>query len=76
MMGAWGYGLGMGGGGILFWALLIGIGIYFFTRSNSRVYMGDNRNSNALDLLKERYARGEIGSEEYKRRRQDLEDRR
>lgn len=64
----------MMGGGILFWVLLIGIGVYFFTRSNSRVYIGEKKNSSALDLLKERYARGEIDSEEYRRRRQDLED--
>lgn len=81
MMGGWGYG-GYGGGygmmGIGTYIILgIGIillGIYLFRRSASRVHtdtvQGNNR---AMDILSERYARGEIDSREYQSRKQDLE---
>lgn len=80
MMGGWGYG-GYGSGygmmGICM-HLILGIGIilmiiYLFRRS-SRVHtdtvLGNNR---AMDILSERYARGEIDSHEYQSRKQDLE---
>jgi len=81
MMGGWGYG-GYGGGyGMMGIGthLILGIGIillgiYLFRRSASRVHtdtvLGNNR---AMDILSERYARGEIDSHEYQSRKQDLE---
>ncbi|KGK89153.1 membrane protein [Desulfosporosinus sp. HMP52] len=79
MMGGWGNG-GYGGGyGMMGIGmhLVLGIGfilliIYLFRRS-SRVHtdtvLGNNR---PMDILSERYARGEIDSREYQSRKQDL----
>ena len=75
-MGDWG-GWGMGIGGIfmiLFWALII-FGVValvkwiFFNGSSSTGTSGRN----ALDILKERYARGEINREQYEEMRRNLQ---
>ncbi len=77
MMG-WGNGHGwMGFGGIfmiLFWGLVI-LGAIALVRW---LWMSgkDSRNESRgtpLDILQERYARGEIEREEYERKRKDLE---
>lgn len=75
----WGYmqqyhgGTGWFGGPImmvLFWVLLIG-GIVFLIRFSGKG--GDRHfNDKPLDILRERYARGEIDREEFKSRRHDL----
>jgi len=77
MMGDW----GMGWFGMifmfLFWGLII-VGLVFLIRwlaqttgdrNNSGVSMG----SNAMDILKKRYAKGEIDKEEFDRKKKDLE---
>jgi len=83
MMG-YGYG-GYGGfGGGYGWMgmimpliLLIGLvllGIYLFRNKSSQVHTNGLSKQNAgLDILRERYARGEIDSAEYQSRKQDLE---
>ena len=55
----------------LFWALVI-CGIVFGIRWLVR-QGGDDRSDRALEILRERYARGEIGKEEFEARRRDLE---
>lgn len=68
-------GYGMGGGGmfmmILFWVVTI-IAIYFilktFTEKNGR---GGSPES-AEEILKKRYARGEISPEEFKKIKEEL----
>jgi putative membrane protein len=55
----------------LFWALVI-FGIVFGIRWLVRQGGGD-RADRALEILRERYARGEIGKEEFETRRRDLE---
>jgi len=80
MMGGWGngysgYGM-MGRMGIM--PLIFGIGIillviYLFRRNTSRVHTGAIGRHSGMDILRERYARGEIGSEEYQARKSDLE---
>ncbi|MCB8814304.1 SHOCT domain-containing protein [Desulfosporosinus shakirovi] len=81
MMGGWGYsGYGSGGYGMMGMAgigmnLIFGIGIillgiYLFRRNASHVATGKH---SAMDILRERYARGEIDSEEFQGRKQDLE---
>ncbi|GAB6151353.1 hypothetical protein JCM17380_01030 [Desulfosporosinus burensis] len=81
MMGGWGYGgygssgygwMGMG----MFLILGIGIillGIYIFRRSASQVHTGTLGKYSGMDILRERYACGEIDSAEYQSRKKDLE---
>ena len=78
------YGGGFWGNGIfgmlfqlVFWVAIIGLGVYLFRRFGSRVPTGGsfqvNRSNSALDILRERYARGEIGRDEYEERARDLQ---
>lgn len=75
MMGNW----GMGGFGmifmIIFWALII-VGIVFLIKrliqaSGSGKTAGQ-RASGAVEILKERYARGEIGKAEFESMKRDI----
>ena len=77
MMG-WGYGMGWFGIIIMaaFWIAVI-VGIVFLirwlvvsTRTGGR---GDRPEDSALEILKRRYARGEINKEEFEEKRKDLE---
>ena len=58
---------------IIFWALVIAGGVALF-----RVLVRGNRNggtlptNSALEILKQRYAKGEISREEFERMKQDL----
>jgi putative membrane protein len=58
---------------LLFWVLvivaLVALGKWIFERSGDRP-----RDKTALDILKERYARGEIGKEEFEQKKSDLDD--
>ena len=85
MMGGWGYG-GYGSGGygmmgiagigmhLIFGIGIILLGIYLFRRNTSQVRTGEpNKHSSAMNILRERYARGEIDSVEYQSRKLDLE---
>ncbi len=76
--GGWGpmmhYGFGYGGMfmGIIF---LVGIGllIYFIVQARKMKDQTPTRNESHLDILKRRYAKGEIAKEEYERMKKDLE---
>ena len=80
MMGGWGnggYGGGYGWMGMMM-PLIFGIGIilvciYIFRRSASQVRTGALGKHSVMDILRERYARGEIDSVDYQSRKQDLE---
>ncbi|MEF2554386.1 SHOCT domain-containing protein [Aurantimonas sp. A2-1-M11] len=70
----WGWG-GMMGGGIamvLFWAVLIALVAYLLVRPSSRRTSNGQRAASALDILEERFARGEIDEREFHDRRQVL----
>ena len=77
----WEYGMGWGWGWgwfgmILFWLvpiLLIALGLKYFFEGGIRPNPGarDGRQG-ALDVLEERYARGEIDREEFIEKRDDL----
>lgn len=80
MMGGWngGWGLAGIGGGIsmiIFWALLIG-GAVLLVRwvSDSRTagYTRTRGEESAVEILKRRYASGEITKAEFEQARQDL----
>jgi len=68
----WGWG-GMGIGMLLFWILLIG-GIVLLARGLWGAGAGRSSfpEKTALDIVKERYARGEIEREEYELKKRDL----
>ena len=72
MMDGYGYGMGYGMGilGLIFWLLIL-IGLVLLIK-----YLweggGTRREESALELLKKRYARGEISKEEFEERKKDL----
>jgi putative membrane protein len=77
MMYGW-YNQGMGQGWwvvmlfgmVVFWAILV-IGIVMLVRHNGHVHgraVSTSPTTPAIDILKERFARGELNEEEYKRR--------
>lgn len=75
MMG-WGYGnYAMGWLGpmtmLLFWGVIIG-GIVFLVRGFTRPGNDGGKGDTALDILKKRYARGELDREEFEKMRKDL----
>ena len=68
----WGWG-GMGIGMLLFWVLLIAAIVLLFKSSSGFGGAGHSREKSALDLLSERYARGEIERDEFIQKKKDLE---
>ena len=74
MMGYYGFGMGALGwlGMLLVWGF-IALGIVYLWRSiEPSRKQGENSSSKALDIAKERYAKGEISKEEFDRLRHDL----
>ena len=72
--GDWGVGSMMGwfGGGImmlLFWALFIIFIVWVVKQIGSKNLKSD---TNALNILKERYAKGEIDKKEFEEKKKDL----
>lgn len=77
MWGDYGWGWGMGFGMIsvvLFWVLVI-LGIVILVKWIAAGTSGAGQlpAKTALDILKERYARGEIGREEFEQKKRDIE---
>jgi len=70
----WDYGWGMGFGWlfmVLFWALVI-LGVVFIFKMISDRSRPAEKGETALDILKKRYAKGEITKEEFERMKDDL----
>jgi putative membrane protein len=78
MMHGWGYGFSGGWFGwlgpilmLLFWAAVI-VGIVFLVRWLIARSSSSGKEETALDILRKRYARGEISGEEYRNMKEDL----
>jgi putative membrane protein len=76
--GGWGpmmhYGFGYGG--MFMWIIflvVVGLLIYFIIHSQKQKGQTPTQNENHLDILKRRYAKGEITKEEYERMKKELE---
>jgi putative membrane protein len=74
-MGNWGHMMGYGYGGGFMWLIvliLVGVGFYFLLK----VYKSKGSDGSAIetpsDILKQRYAKGEIDKEEFERKKKDL----
>jgi putative membrane protein len=68
MWGAWGFGMMLMM--VFFWALLI-VGVVFLIRwllGQSK----ESRTDSALEILRQRYARGEINKDEFESKKRDL----
>ncbi len=77
MMDGYGMAGGFGFGGIfmILWWVLIIVGIVVLVKWMITSSAGDVRSggdSKALDILKQRYARGEIDEQEFQKRKRDL----
>ena len=77
MMGEWGMGWFGGIFMIIFWVFII-VGVVFLIKwlvQSPKGHSGYGRteiSSKALDILKERYARGEINKQEFEEKKKDL----
>lgn len=76
MMGGYGYGMAGGFGWIfmILWWVLIVVGIVALVKwvGAPSTDAGGRSGSKALDILKERYARGDIDDQEFQKRKRDL----
>jgi putative membrane protein len=76
--GGWGpmmhYGFGYGG--MFMWIIfliVIGLLIYFFIQAQKMKGQMPTQNESPMDILKKRYAKGEINREDFDRMKHDLE---
>ncbi len=68
-----GYGMGHGFGGfvmMMFWVVIIVVGIWAVKSMSS----SKSENNSPEDILKKRYAKGEITKDEYDRMKRDLRE--
>jgi putative membrane protein len=65
----WGWG---GGLMMILWIVLLAALIFWIVRSAQRSSNGHPQTDSAMDILKKRYARGEISKEEFDERKKDL----
>jgi putative membrane protein len=67
---------GCGYGGMFMWIIFliaIGLLIYFFVQSLKTRGQTPTENESHLDIIKKRYAKGEINKEDFDRMKRDLE---
>jgi putative membrane protein len=74
MMGSYGYGMGYGGIfiGLLFWIVLIVLAYFLIKSLIEKNKAQDVVHKSALDIAKERYAKGEITKEELEEIKKNL----
>lgn len=71
----YGWNMGFGFGGVfmlLFWTLLA-IGVIYSVRRFSAKGSFSERDDSALEILKKRYAKGELSKEEFEEKRRHIE---
>ena len=66
------FGLGHMGFGWLFWIALIVAGFFLIRGTLSGNSSNLNNSQSALEILKQRYARGEISKDEFEQMKRDL----
>ena len=71
MMDGYGMGYGMGILGLIFWILVI-IGLVLLIKYLWESGGAKREQESALEILKKRYARGEISKEEFEEKKKDL----
>lgn len=76
--GRWGHMMpyGFGYGGMIMWIIpliVIGLLVYFIVQAQKTKGQAPTQNESHLDILKRRYAKGEITKEEYESMKKDLE---
>ncbi len=67
---------GFGYGGMFMWLIfmiVLGVAVYFIIQASKAKDGAGQTQDTALDILKKRYARGEITKEEFDRMKKDLE---
>lgn len=67
----WGWGMGFGWLFMIFFGLLVIIGIVYLIQAVARGPKKEDKET-PIDILKKRYAKGEITKEEYDRMKEDL----
>jgi len=75
-MGNWGHMMGYGYGGGLVWLIIVilaGVAIYFLLQISKSKGADGSDIDTPLDILKKRYAKGEIDEEEFAQKKKDLE---
>jgi len=75
-MGNWNHMMGYGYSGGFMWLIvlvLVGVVIYFLLQVSKSKGSAGSITETPLDILKKRYAKGEIDKEEFDRKKKDLE---
>ena len=71
-----GYGMGFGGSFMwLFWIIVIVVILWAIKAATGNSNNSPDRQKSALDIIKQRYAKGEIDQQEFEQKRKDLEAR-
>lgn len=58
--------------GLIFWIVIIVLIVYLVVRFVNQQNIRNTSNESALDILKKRYARGEISKEEFEEIKKDF----
>lgn len=66
------FGWGGMGLGLALWLALVGLAIWLIVSLSRQPNNGEPRKPTAIDILDERFARGEIDNDEYEARRKSL----